>query len=66
MADLTDTATSDTATAADSILETLATKMTEVLLKAQSTPQSQISDSSTVPINIKLNGSKYALWSQVA
>lgn len=40
--------------------------MTEVLSKAQSTPQSQISDSSTVPINIKLDGSNYALWSQVA
>ena len=66
MADLTDSATSDTATSADSILETLATKMTEVLSKAQSTPQSQISDSSTVPINIKLDGSNYALWSQVA
>ncbi|WVZ03529.1 hypothetical protein V8G54_024335 [Vigna mungo] len=52
--------------AAESIWENLTPKMTEALSKVQPTSQSSISDSSTVPINIKLDGSNYALWSQVA
>jgi len=54
------------ASAVDSILENLMAKMAEVLSKAQSTSQSSFSDSSTIPISIKLDGSNYALWSQVA
>ena len=54
------------ASATNSILENLTTKMIEVLSKAQSTSQSSIFDSSMILINIKLDGSNYALWSQVA
>ena len=46
-----------------SILAELTTKMTEVFRKA-STP-TQTSDVATAPIGIKLDGTNYALWSQV-
>lgn len=49
----------------DSILNDLTTKMTEVLTKAQTSPQPLLADSSTAPIGIKLEGSNYVLWSQV-
>ena len=39
--------------------------MTEVLTRAQTSPQPLLVDSSTTPISIKLEGSNYALWSQV-
>ena len=50
-------------TSTDSIFNNLTTKMVEALTKAQAT--SQITDSPTIPINIKLDGSNYALWSQM-
>jgi hypothetical protein len=46
-----------------SILAELTTKMAEVLNKT-STP-TQTSDGATAPIGIKLDGTNYALWSQV-
>ena len=46
-----------------SILAELTTKMTEVFSKT-STP-TQTSDVATAPIGIKLDGTNYALWSQV-
>ncbi|KAL6319103.1 hypothetical protein AAG906_001576 [Vitis piasezkii] len=49
----------------NSILNDLMTKMTEVLTRAQTSPQPLLADSSTAPIGIKLEGSNYALWSQV-
>ena len=49
----------------NSILNDLTTKMTEVLTRAQTSPQPLLVDSSTAPIGIKLEGSNYALWSQV-
>ncbi|RVW17557.1 hypothetical protein CK203_083514 [Vitis vinifera] len=49
----------------DSILSDLTTRMTEVLTRAQTFPQPLLADSSTTPIGIKLEGSNYALWSQV-
>ncbi|WKA08566.1 hypothetical protein VitviT2T_026277 [Vitis vinifera] len=49
----------------NSILNDLTTKMTEVLTRAQTSPQPLLADSSTAPIGIKLEGSNYALWSQV-
>ena len=49
----------------NSILNDLTTKMMEVLTKAQTSPQPLHADSSTTPIDIKLEGSNYALWSQV-
>ena len=39
--------------------------MTEVLTKSQTSPHPPPADSSTAPIGIKLDGSNYALWSQV-
>ena len=39
--------------------------MTEVLTRDQTSPQPLLADSSTSPIGIKLEGSNYALWSQV-
>ena len=48
-----------------SILDGLTAKMTEALTRAQTSSQSPITDSPTVPISIKLDGSNYALWSQV-
>ena len=52
-------------TQTNSILNDLTTKMTEVLTRAQISPQPLLADSSTTPIGIKLEGSNYALWSQV-
>ena len=49
----------------NSLLNDLTTKMTEVLTRAQTSPQPLLADSSTTPIGIKLEGSNYALWSQV-
>ena len=49
----------------DSILNNLTTKMMEVLTRAQTSPQPLLTDSLTTPIGIKLEGSNYALWSQV-
>ena len=49
----------------DSILSDLTTRVTEVLTRAQTSPQPLLADSSTTPIGIKLEGSNYALWSQV-
>ncbi|RVW42733.1 hypothetical protein CK203_109874 [Vitis vinifera] len=49
----------------DSILSDLTTRMTEVLTRAQTSPQPLLADSSTTSIGIKLEGSNYALWSQV-
>uniref|UniRef100_A0A2N9EIQ9 Integrase catalytic domain-containing protein n=1 Tax=Fagus sylvatica TaxID=28930 RepID=A0A2N9EIQ9_FAGSY len=46
------------------ILDNLTSKMTEVLTRVQTSP-SPITDSPMVPINIKLDGSNYGLWSQV-
>ena len=37
----------------------------EVLIRAQTSPQPLVANSSTAPIDIKLEGSNYALWSQV-
>jgi hypothetical protein len=45
------------------ILTELTTKMDEVLTKAST--QTQITDTSTALIGIKLDGTNYALWSQV-
>ena len=45
----------------DSILSDLTTRMTEVLTRAQTSPQPLLADSSTTPIGIKLEGSNYAL-----
>ena len=39
--------------------------MTEVLTRAHTSPQPLLANSSTTPIGIKLEGSNYALWSQV-
>ncbi|XP_073317204.1 uncharacterized protein [Primulina huaijiensis] len=49
---------------ADCSLEDWTTKITEALNKVQISPQTP-SDSSNAPIGIKLDGSNYALWSQV-
>uniref|UniRef100_A0A2N9I8R7 Integrase catalytic domain-containing protein n=1 Tax=Fagus sylvatica TaxID=28930 RepID=A0A2N9I8R7_FAGSY len=49
----------------ESLLTSLTTKMTEVLTRSQTSPHPPPADSSTAPIGIKLNGSNYALWSQV-
>ena len=49
----------------DSMLDNFTTKMTEALTKAQATSQPIINDSSAAPTGIKLDGSNYALWSQV-
>lgn len=64
MADSTDL-TQPPIISTESILDDLTTKMTEALTKAQTSSQSPITDSPTVPISIKLDGSNYALWSQV-
>lgn len=47
------------------MLDNFTTKMTEALTKAQATSQPIINDSSAAPTGIKLDGSNYALWSQV-
>ncbi|XP_075473306.1 uncharacterized protein LOC142504306 [Primulina tabacum] len=49
---------------ADSSLEDWTTKITEALNKVQISPQTP-SNFSNAPIGIKLDGSNYALWSQV-
>jgi len=49
----------------ESILTSLTTNMTEVLSRSQTSPYSPSVDSSTTPISIKLDGSNFALWSQV-
>ncbi|KAF2291835.1 hypothetical protein GH714_035795 [Hevea brasiliensis] len=49
-------------TSIESILDNLTTKITEVMSRTQA---SSTIDSTTVPINIKLNDSNYVLWSQV-
>ena len=49
----------------ESLLTSLTTKMTEVLTRSQTSPHPPPADSSTAPIGIKLDGSNYALWSQV-
>uniref|UniRef100_A0A2N9HC31 Integrase catalytic domain-containing protein n=1 Tax=Fagus sylvatica TaxID=28930 RepID=A0A2N9HC31_FAGSY len=49
----------------ESLLTSLTTKMTEVLTRSQTSPHPLPADSSTAPIGIKLDGSNYALWSQV-
>jgi hypothetical protein len=49
----------------DSMLDNFTTKMTEALTKAQATSQPIINDSSAAPTSIKVDGSNYALWSQV-
>ena len=49
----------------NSILNDLTTKMMKVLTWAQTSPQPLLANSSTAPIGIKLEGSNYALWSQV-
>ena len=64
MADATET-TQPLTLSTESILDNLTTKITEVLTRAQTSSQSPITDSPTVPISIKLDGSNYALWSQV-
>lgn len=46
-----------------SILTELTTRMNEVLTKASA--PTQITDTTAAPIGIKLDGSNYALWSQV-
>ncbi|KAF5455638.1 hypothetical protein F2P56_025190 [Juglans regia] len=52
------------ATMAESILDDWTTKMTEALTRVHTSSHTPL-DSSTVPIGIKLDGSNYALWSQV-
>ncbi|KAJ8615745.1 hypothetical protein MRB53_035117 [Persea americana] len=47
----------------DSILTTLTNQITEALSKAQ--VLTQTTENTTTPIGIKLDGSNYALWSQV-
>ena len=49
----------------NSILNDLTTKMMEVLIRAQTSPQPLLANSSTAPIDIKLEWSNYVLWSQV-
>ncbi|KAG8368503.1 hypothetical protein BUALT_Bualt15G0052400 [Buddleja alternifolia] len=49
----------------NSILEDLTTKMTEVLTRNQYQSQPPSNDSSAAQIGIKLDGTNYALWSQV-
>ena len=49
----------------NSILNDLTTKMMEVLIWAQTSPQPLLANSSTAPIDIKLEWSNYVLWSQV-
>ena len=49
----------------ESILISLTTKMTEAFTRSQTSPHPPLADSSTAPIGIKLDGSNYALWSQV-
>lgn len=49
----------------ESILTSLTTKMTEVLTRSQTSPHPPPTNSSTASIGIKLDGSNYALWSQV-
>ncbi|KAG6638852.1 hypothetical protein CIPAW_10G061100 [Carya illinoinensis] len=48
----------------ETIIDNLTLKMIEVLIRAQ-TSSLPITDSLTVPISIKLDGSNYALWFQV-
>ena len=47
------------------ILENLTTRMTQVLTENQTQTQVTTYDTSTAQIGIKLDGSNYALWSQV-
>ncbi|KAG5563641.1 hypothetical protein RHGRI_006177 [Rhododendron griersonianum] len=49
----------------DSILEGLTTRMAEVLTKNQTQIHTPSYESSAAPISIKLDGTNYALWSQV-
>ena len=49
----------------DSILEDLMARMTEVLTKNQTQTHLSTYDTSAVQIGIKLDGTNYALWSQV-
>ncbi|KAG5566326.1 hypothetical protein RHGRI_002058 [Rhododendron griersonianum] len=49
----------------DSILEGLMTRMAEVLTKNQTQIHTPGYESSAAPIGIKLDGTNYALWSQV-
>ena len=51
-------------TTTESILDNLTTKMTKVLSRAQASSPLPFTDSPTV-LSIKLDGSNYALWSQV-
>ncbi|RVW14354.1 hypothetical protein CK203_097441 [Vitis vinifera] len=51
-------------TTIESILDNLTTKMTKVLSRAQASSPLPFTDSPTV-LGIKLDGSNYALWSQV-
>jgi len=46
------------------ILENLTTRMTQVLTQNQ-TPTSAVTYDTATPITIKLNGTNYALWSQI-
>ena len=50
-------------TDSDSIITTLTSQMTEALSKVQ--VSTSTIENSTAPIGIKLDGSNYALWSQV-
>ncbi|KAK8951274.1 hypothetical protein KSP39_PZI003194 [Platanthera zijinensis] len=52
------------ANSTETIIDTLTSKMTEVLSRAQ-TSSFPITDSPMAPISIKLDGSNYGLWSQV-
>lgn len=47
------------------LIETLATKMTQVLTQNQTQISMATNEHSAAPIGIKLNGTNYALWSQV-
>ena len=49
----------------DSIPEDLTTRMTKVLTKNQTQTHLPTYDASTAQIGIKLDGTNYALWSQV-
>ena len=49
----------------DSILEDLTARMIEVLTKNQTQTHLPTYDASTAQIGIKLDGTNYALWSQV-
>ena len=48
----------------ETILDNLTSKMTEVLSRVQ-TSSAPITDFLMVPLNIKLDGSNYGLWSHV-